>query len=142
MSERPPPEPRTTPITFGRPGSGSSSSISRPALPSQLATKRAISASPGPSGTRSGLTELMATSCRKSSVVSLILPLLSGLLQDRHGTRPRVPLAGTLGRVLSFPRQAVTRGTPPLYFYLYRCYPPSSPNGVSRHPHSPPRHTR
>src|SRR5438270_9145423 len=66
-SERPPPRPRAVATTFGRPGATSQCSTSRPARSSHSATKRAIAASPAPPGTRSGLTESIATSCEVSS---------------------------------------------------------------------------
>src|SRR5215218_7340346 len=53
--ERPPPEPRAIPTTLKRPAATSSVSTSRPAPSSQPATKRAISSSPAPSGTRSAV---------------------------------------------------------------------------------------
>src|SRR6266542_4135796 len=66
-SERPPPVPRATPTTLGRPSTGSSIVTSSPAARSQPATKPAIAASPAPPGTRSGLTESISTSRLKSS---------------------------------------------------------------------------
>src|SRR5919201_408159 len=64
---RPPPEPRATPTTFQRPEATSVRSISRPASSSHPATKREISSSPAPPGTRSGLTESIRTSSAASS---------------------------------------------------------------------------
>src|SRR5947208_522875 len=75
--ERPPPVPCAIPTTLGRPGLGSSNITSTPACSSQLATKCAISRSPAPPGTKSGLTESMATSCCKRVVISFIQIALS-----------------------------------------------------------------
>src|SRR5262245_28781333 len=60
-NERPPPVPRAVATTLGRPGAASTTSTSRPALAHQPETKLAISSSPAPPGTRSGLTESIAT---------------------------------------------------------------------------------
>src|SRR5437870_13068529 len=59
---RPPPLPRKTPTTEGRPGIGSITETSTPASRSHDATNVAIAASPEPDGTRSGLTDSIATS--------------------------------------------------------------------------------
>ena len=66
MSEAPPPRPGATATTLGRPGAASTRSTSRPASPSQPATKSAISSSPAPPGTRSGFTESIETSSATS----------------------------------------------------------------------------
>src|SRR6266851_2590112 len=86
--ERPPPLPRTMPTTLGRPGCGSSMLTSRPARVSQSATKRAISPSPGPFATRSGLIELIATNWLKREVISFIIVfLLSNTPRPASGPR-------------------------------------------------------
>src|SRR5258708_5523429 len=72
ISERPPPDPRATAITLGRPGAASSSVTSRPCCLSQPATNCAIAASPAPPGTRSGLTESLATNWLNSVAASSI----------------------------------------------------------------------
>jgi len=67
---RPPPLPRTTPTMLGRPGTGSTTVTSSPAERSHESTNAAIAASPAPSGTRSGLTDSIATSSLISSCSS------------------------------------------------------------------------
>src|SRR5712692_10034449 len=74
INDEPPPEPRKTPTTEGRPGTGSTTETSRPAARSHDATNAAIAPSPETDGTRSGFTEGIATrsqinSCRSSSSV-------------------------------------------------------------------------
>src|SRR5438067_9952910 len=66
ISDRPPPDPRTTPTTDGRPGTGSTTVTSQPASRSHDATKAAIAPSPAPPGTRSGFTDSIATSSQIS----------------------------------------------------------------------------
>src|SRR5207253_9931849 len=58
----PPPLPRRTPTTDGRPGTGSTTVTSSPATESHDATNEAIRPSPEPDGTRSGFTDSIATS--------------------------------------------------------------------------------
>ena len=70
MSEAPPPVPRATPTTLGRPAGGSSTVTSSPCSVSQAATNAAISASPAPPGTSAGLTESIATNSASRSVVT------------------------------------------------------------------------
>src|SRR5205814_2035235 len=67
IKDEPPPEPRKTPTTEGRPTTGSTTETSRPASRSHDATNPAIAASPSPDGTRSGFTEGIATSAQISS---------------------------------------------------------------------------
>ena len=67
ISVRPPPLPRATPTTLGRPGAASSISTSSPASRIHAATYDATSPSPAPPGTRSGFTESIATSADTSS---------------------------------------------------------------------------
>src|SRR5207302_3104488 len=64
---RPPPLPRRTPTTDGRPGTGSTTVTSSPAAESHDATNEAIRPSPEPDGTRSGFTDSIATSEQISS---------------------------------------------------------------------------
>src|SRR5579859_2327387 len=58
---RPPPLPRSTPTTLGRPGTGSMLSTTRSWSRSHDATKAAMADSPLPRATRSGLTDSIAT---------------------------------------------------------------------------------
>src|SRR5207248_10334322 len=67
IKDEPPPEPRKTPTTEGRPATGSTTETSRPASRSHDATNPAIAASPPPDGTRSGFTDGIATSAQISS---------------------------------------------------------------------------
>ena len=68
MSVRPPPDPRATPITLGRPGGGFvERSTSSPASRSQPATKAASSTSPALPWTSPGLVESMRTRAAVSS---------------------------------------------------------------------------
>ena len=69
--ERPPPVPRATPITFGRPAAASSMWTSSPACSSHSASTFATAASPPPVETRVGLTESIETSRAASSWSSL-----------------------------------------------------------------------
>ncbi len=71
ISVRPPPLPRATAVTLGRPGAGSVRDVSSPARSHHSATNRATPASPDPPGTTSGLIDSMATSCAASSATSL-----------------------------------------------------------------------
>src|SRR5438094_585789 len=86
ISERPPPDPRKTPTTEGRPGTGSTTVTSQPASRNQVPTKRAIAPSPAPPGTRSGFTDSIAT----SSQTSFSSPSISGAClaheDDREGS--------------------------------------------------------
>src|SRR5438046_2138276 len=86
ISERPPPDPRSTPTTDGRlPGTGSTTVTSHPTSRNQEPTKRAIAPSPAPPGTRSGFTDSIAT----SSQTSFSSPSISGAClaheDDREG---------------------------------------------------------
>ena len=67
ISVRPPPDPRATPITLGRPGAASSTVTSSPASRSQPATKAASSTSPALPSTSPGLVESMRTRAAVSS---------------------------------------------------------------------------
>src|SRR5437879_11172675 len=66
----PPPLPRRTPTTLGRPGTGSTIETSSPASRSHDATNAAIALSPEPEGTRSGFTDSIATSSQIRSCSS------------------------------------------------------------------------
>src|SRR5262245_56835158 len=84
ISERPPPRPRATPITFGRPGAASSTVTSSPASRSQPATNRATSPSPAAPGSSTGLIESIATrfdasSTRVGSTAMDVLEIAPGL---------------------------------------------------------------
>ena len=61
------------PTMDGRPGRSSSRCTSKPRSPSQALQKSAIAVSPAPPGTRSGLTELIATRRFRSSIGSLLI---------------------------------------------------------------------
>src|SRR5438094_9191922 len=74
ISERPPPDPRSTPTTDGRPGTGSTTVTSQPISRSHDPTKAAIAPSPAPPDTRSGFTDSIAT----SSQTSFSSPSISG----------------------------------------------------------------
>src|SRR5256714_1727376 len=67
IRDEPPPEPRKTPTTEGRPTTGSTTEPWRPARRSHEATRGPSPASPPPDGTRSGFTEGIATSAQISS---------------------------------------------------------------------------
>src|SRR5262245_58900293 len=114
ISERPPPEPLATPTIDGRPGCSSSRCTSKPRSTSQALQKLAMSASPAPPGTRSGLTELMETSfCRSSIGSSLIVPP-SLSVQDLFGRaldKPRVDCR--IGRALAVDDQHARGRTEP-----------------------------
>src|SRR5436309_15029752 len=92
ISERPPPPPRSVATTLGRPGSGSTSSTSRPASINQPATKEASAASPAAPATSSGLIESMATSRPVRSATwsspssAMVFRSLAGLLG--HAAQP------------------------------------------------------
>src|SRR6266446_6967511 len=70
IRDRPPPDPRSTPTTEGRPGRAAITETSRPIPRSHVATYAAIATSPDPDGTRSGLTDSIATRPEIRSVSS------------------------------------------------------------------------
>ena len=106
MSEAPPPVPRATPTTLGRPAGGSSTVTSSPCSVSQAATNAAISASPAPPGTSAGLTESIATSCASRSVVT------AGIGSGPPPRRPAPIRCATTVRACAAgdPRAALLRG--------------------------------
>src|SRR2546425_267323 len=84
---RPPPVPRSTPTTDGRPGTGSTISTSRPAADIHDATYWAMAVSPLPDGTRSGLTDSIATSSQMRSDKEVAARLIARPpLKSRDGT--------------------------------------------------------
>src|SRR5947209_19247054 len=91
---RPPPVPRSTPTTDGRPGTGSTISTSRPAAEIHDATYWAMAVSPLPDGTRSGLTDSIETSSQMRSDKEVAARLIA-----------RAPLKSRDGPLSDWPRQ-------------------------------------
>ena len=101
MSERPPPAPRSLPITLGRPGCDSRVVTSSPSRRSAPATYVAMAPSPGAPGTSEGLIELIRIN--SASVSTRYGRSIAGTGM----TPPRALRQRALGRI------AIARGRPP-----------------------------